>query len=431
MESPIAILFQVLSSAIAQCIEFVSRFSQSFRERSSSRAARVDAIVERPTLRVILNMENEGSPSVAGPKPQKGVTGWTFSSILESGVVTASQSFVGQALFKLVDSFLWVVEKSAQWSLPAQEINAEENGKVFGKIQLVRPLPWILFLPSLVMLRIVRAGLNVGAFVLGYPKIQSSGVVKFVQKSRRRLRALNLKAVKSARRKMSNKAATPDEKSTTESAGSPMHAEIKRKYSQVSSDEESSDDSENETLQARLDKIALHDTSDNSSDDSDFNPGECVTDSSTSSNENEVDKNVSLTEVLDVQKECEEIKNSFEEKPAPLTLDKLQEAIAKSTEETESSIGRVDSSESKLQTTSRTTIDFINGEVNSTLPPMPTAPAPTPEVTNGVVTEHKGSNRKSSNAPSQPRGFNARDHAPGNQEKKSNSRKKPGRRDAK
>ncbi|XP_076621239.1 uncharacterized protein LOC143341838 isoform X3 [Colletes latitarsis] len=433
--------------------------------------------------RVILNMENEGSPSVAGPKPQKGVTGWTFSSILESGVVTASQSFVGQALFKLVDSFLWVVEKSAQWSLPAQEINAEENGKVFGKIQLVRPLPWILFLPSLVMLRIVRAGLNVGAFVLGYPKIQSSGVVKFVQKSRRRLRALNLKAVKSARRKMSNKdkrltmieakkalirsirltlstlscldtsksspspsppptkiritgmdletAATPDEKSTTESAGSPMHAEIKRKYSQVSSDEESSDDSENETLQARLDKIALHDTSDNSSDDSDFNPGECVTDSSTSSNENEVDKNVSLTEVLDVQKECEEIKNSFEEKPAPLTLDKLQEAIAKSTEETESSIGRVDSSESKLQTTSRTTIDFINGEVNSTLPPMPTAPAPTPEVTNGVVTEHKGSNRKSSNAPSQPRGFNARDHAPGNQEKKSNSRKKPGRRDAK
>ncbi|XP_043251214.1 uncharacterized protein LOC122396683 isoform X2 [Colletes gigas] len=479
MESPIAILFQVLSSAIAQCIEFKNKSTQSFRERSSSRAARVDVIVERPAFRSILNMENEGSPSVATPKPQEGATGWTFPSILESGVITASQSFVGQVLFKLVDSFLWVVEKSAQWSLPAQEINADENGKVFGKIQLVRPLPWILFLPSLLMLRIVRAGLNVGAFVLGYPKIQPSGMVKYVQKSRRRLRALNLKAVKSARRKMSNKdkrltlieakkalirsirltlstlscldtsksspsppptkiritgmdletAATPDEKSTTESTGSPMHAEIKRKYSQVSSGEESSDDSENETLQAKLDRIALHDTSDNSSDDPDFNPGDCVTDSSTSSSENEVDKNVSLTEVLDVQKECGEIQNSFEEKPEPLTLDK--EGSAKSTEETESSIGRVDSSESKLQTTSRTSIDFINGEVNSTLPPVPTAPAPTPEVTNGVVAEHKGSNRRSSNAPSQPRGFNAREHAPASQEKKSNPRKKPGRRDAK
>lgn len=38
--------------------------------------------------------------------------------------ITTSQTVVGQTLFKLLDSFLWVIEKSAQWSLPAQEIEA-------------------------------------------------------------------------------------------------------------------------------------------------------------------------------------------------------------------------------------------------------------------------------------------------------------------
>ena len=49
-------------------------------------------------------------------------TGW-----IESLIIATVQSSVGQTLFKLVDSFLWVVEKSAQWSLPAQEIAAGTN----------------------------------------------------------------------------------------------------------------------------------------------------------------------------------------------------------------------------------------------------------------------------------------------------------------
>ncbi|OAD58025.1 hypothetical protein WN48_00817 [Eufriesea mexicana] len=256
-------------------------------------------------------MENEVS-TITVPKSSEGITGW-----IESVIITTSQTSVGQTLFKLIDSFLWVVEKSAQWSLPSQESTAEENGKVFGKIELVRPLPWILFLPGLVILRIIRGGLNVGAFILGYPQIQPSTVVKFVQKHRRRLRALNLKAVKSARRKSLTKdkrlsmieakkalirsirltlstlscldttksspsppptkirichmdlepAATPDEKSTTESVGSPIHHEMKRKFSQVSSDEEGTDESENETLHAKLERLAMS----NSTNDPDFN----------------------------------------------------------------------------------------------------------------------------------------------------------------
>ncbi|XP_053996478.1 uncharacterized protein LOC128886008 isoform X2 [Hylaeus anthracinus] len=312
-------------------------------------------------------MEDEGSPSaVSGENASKApesITGW-----MESTVVTASQTTLGQMLFKLVDSFLWVVEKSTQWSLPAQEINAEENGKVFGKIELVRPLPWILFLPGLVILRIVRVALNAGAFVLRYPRIEPSGMVKFLQKSRRRLRALNIKAIKSARRKMGNKdkrltmietekalirsirltlsslscldtsksspsppptkiritgmdlemVATPDEKSTTESAESPMHTEAKRKFSQVSSDEESSDESDNETLLAKLDRLALED----STDDPDFDPTNCSTESSTSNSENEVGQNTSVTDVTEVQKELTEIVKDNKEKPTIFPLDK-------------------------------------------------------------------------------------------------------------
>lgn len=62
-------------------------------------------------------------------------------------------------------------------------------------------------------------------------------------------------------------AATPDEKSTTESVGSPIHRDMKRKFSQVSSDEEGTDESENETLHAKLERLAMN----SSADDPDFN----------------------------------------------------------------------------------------------------------------------------------------------------------------
>lgn len=53
----------------------------------------------------------------------------------------------------------------------------EEDGKTFGKLELVRPLPWILFLPGLVVLRTIRVGINIGAFIVGYPQIQPTDMV--------------------------------------------------------------------------------------------------------------------------------------------------------------------------------------------------------------------------------------------------------------
>lgn len=64
------------------------------------------------------------------PKTPEGIKGW-----LGSVFIATSQTVVGQTLFRMVDSFLWSVEKSAQWSLPAQEIEA-------GMFELFYQLLW-------------------------------------------------------------------------------------------------------------------------------------------------------------------------------------------------------------------------------------------------------------------------------------------------
>lgn len=54
----------------------------------------------------------------------------------------------------------------------------DESGKSSVKPELVRPLPWILFLPGLVILRSLRASLNIGAFIFGLSSIEPITVVR-------------------------------------------------------------------------------------------------------------------------------------------------------------------------------------------------------------------------------------------------------------
>ncbi|XP_078042790.1 uncharacterized protein LOC144473095 isoform X4 [Augochlora pura] len=300
--------------------------------------------------KINVNMEHDGVPPVATSKETGGVKGW-----IESMFITVSQTFVGLPLFKAIDYFLNVVEKSTQWSLPAHEISAEENGKLFGKIELLRPLPWILFIPGLVILRVIRVGINVGAFIFGYPYVEPLKMVKFVQRCRRRLRTINLKAVKSSRRRPNaNKARSPDETSTTESAGSPIPADRKRKLSQVSSD------SESETTLTKLDKYA----SLNSEDDSDFNPVECSSQSSSSKSDDEREENISVSEVEDLVATNE----LFLDWPAS---DALPRQKTTRDTETETAAGTdetcVANPESETQIAACESNDFINGEARHEL----------------------------------------------------------------
>ncbi|XP_011341544.2 suppressor protein SRP40 isoform X1 [Ooceraea biroi] len=100
------------------------------------------------------------------------------------------QSSLGQRLFGLVDSFLWTVEKCAEWSLHSQEIVADDGRLV--KPAYVRPLPWFLFLPSLMFLRGIRMTANLSARIMGYPEITPTKMVRIVQNSRKRVLAIKM-----------------------------------------------------------------------------------------------------------------------------------------------------------------------------------------------------------------------------------------------
>lgn len=53
---------------------------------------------------------------------------WLKLKLLQSIVV---QSRLGQTILKLVDNFLWVVEKCTEWSLPRLEVNGGTIYKSF------------------------------------------------------------------------------------------------------------------------------------------------------------------------------------------------------------------------------------------------------------------------------------------------------------
>nr|XP_033194120.1 myosin tail region-interacting protein MTI1-like [Bombus vancouverensis nearcticus] len=370
-------------------------------------------------------MENEVTTTSDIPKTPEGIKGW-----LGSVFIATSQTVVGQALFKMIDSFLWNVEKSAQWSLPAQEIEDEDKGKVFGKMKLVRPLPWLIFLPGLLILRIIRCSINVGAYIFGYPQIQPITMVRFVQRSRRRLRALNLKIGRSMRRSPTSKdkrltmieakkalirsirltlstlscldtskslpsppptkirishtdlepVATPDEKSTTESVDSPIHHEAKRKFSQISSDGENIDGSDGETLDVKLGRLAMED----SADDLDFNLATCSTGINTASSSvssDEADKDVSLTELRDIQKEANEFLQNVAMLASSETvmpnLEKLEDAL-------DGEKYGVDSSVSERRKPICTCKQFIDHEVTSTSEQLPIDQISSPQETDEV-----------------------------------------------
>ncbi|KAL0101119.1 hypothetical protein PUN28_018756 [Cardiocondyla obscurior] len=228
------------------------------------------------------------SKTAADEKPQ-GDHIWLELKLLHLIVV---QSRLGQTVLKLTDNFLWVVEKCAEWSLPRQGLSEDEDRKDSGKPELVRPLPWLLFLPSLVMLRMIRVTVNIGAFILGYSQVTPCDTVKFVQVCRRYLSTAMNKGVKE--KHDSKVTTTTEEKSVTES----MDSTAKLK----DSDSESEAEEEKETLNEKLDRLAM----DNSESDENFEPDKCCF-SNASSNEDgneNTDDDISAAETREILEEA-------------------------------------------------------------------------------------------------------------------------------
>lgn len=72
----------------------------------------------------------------------------------------------------------------------------ETNGTFGQSGPLIRPLPWVLFLPLLILLRIVRACVNAAAMLVGGEGIKPTTIVRWAQTRRRRVRAIKFRGLR-------------------------------------------------------------------------------------------------------------------------------------------------------------------------------------------------------------------------------------------
>lgn len=107
---------------------------------------------------------------------------------LQKTAVRVSSTELGQFAIRHGDRVLYTIEKTAKWSCPEEK-----------KSSLVRPLPWLIFLPALVALRSTRIALSIGSFLIGYDWIDATDFVSHIQTCRRKVRAIKYQGLRMIR----------------------------------------------------------------------------------------------------------------------------------------------------------------------------------------------------------------------------------------
>ncbi|KAH8254663.1 hypothetical protein KR032_011551 [Drosophila birchii] len=98
---------------------------------------------------------------------------------------------IGQFVIERADRALVMIEDTAKWSLPQEK----------SATPLARPLPWGPFLMLIILLRLTRIWLSVGALMIGNGPISPSDMVYFIQTRRRKLRAIRVHGLKVMRQR--------------------------------------------------------------------------------------------------------------------------------------------------------------------------------------------------------------------------------------
>jgi hypothetical protein len=95
---------------------------------------------------------------------------------------------VGGFFVQRFDNALWIIEKTYKWSVPAKESSPQRE--LISEPPTSRPLPWILFLPAAIVLRVVRMSMSFFSIIFGRGAITAADAVSYFQSRRRTLRAL-------------------------------------------------------------------------------------------------------------------------------------------------------------------------------------------------------------------------------------------------
>lgn len=61
---------------------------------------------------------------------------------------------------------------------------------------MIRPLPWLIFLPTLIALRWARFSASIGSALIGYGSIAPNDVVAYTQKCRRKMRTIKYQGLR-------------------------------------------------------------------------------------------------------------------------------------------------------------------------------------------------------------------------------------------
>lgn len=98
---------------------------------------------------------------------------------------------LGQFVIARGDRALRMIENTAKWSLPQEK----------NDIPLERPLPWMAFLMLIIVLRLTRIWLSMGALMIGNGPVSPTDLIYFIQTRRRKLRAIRLHGLKVMRQR--------------------------------------------------------------------------------------------------------------------------------------------------------------------------------------------------------------------------------------
>ncbi|XP_030559048.1 flocculation protein FLO11 isoform X2 [Drosophila novamexicana] len=91
---------------------------------------------------------------------------------------------LGQFVIERADRALKLIEDTTKWSLP-QDKNS-------SAVVLERPLPWASFLLLIVLLRLARIWVSLGALMIGNAPVSPTDMIYFIQTRRRKLRAIRV-----------------------------------------------------------------------------------------------------------------------------------------------------------------------------------------------------------------------------------------------
>ncbi|KAH8348309.1 hypothetical protein KR084_006384 [Drosophila pseudotakahashii] len=237
-----------------------------------------------------------------------------------------SSTRIGQFVIERADRALVMIEDTAKWSLPIEKSSAP----------LERPLPWVPFLMLIILLRVTRIWLSVGALMIGNGPISPSDMVYFIQTRRRKLRAIRVHGLRVMRHRQqevsygSGKGLTQKltqwfsramcrpgvQQDNSSRRVFVRHSEQGLNNSVVVKRPREEDSNADADHNLTIDQMLAKYANDNSEDDSDFVPNEEEEDESSSSNSSENSDSESGSSEGISSGEVDELIDQAKQKPA-------------------------------------------------------------------------------------------------------------------